>query len=170
MILNLLSCQLLEAVLSYNNSAIPTHCALELLESLSIMSPSVNIVWDSSLGKSFHVHVVYILLKLDDISCMTARDSTNIETLKEILYLILCYSSNSTLTPFYLIRTLFCHIASSITYIFSFYCYLFLFLFFFFLFCCFSLHVHSYKVATIVFSHAPCNKLLIFLKKNSWPM
>jgi len=160
---NLSNCQLLEVVLGYNNSAIPTHCALELLEPSSIMLPSVNIVWDSSLGKSFCVHAVYTLLKLDDISCMTARDSTNIGTLEGILYLIFCYSSNLTLTPFPLIKTLFCCVVFSITCIFSFYFPLFLLpsLFFFFSPCCFSLHVRSYKVATTVCPRAPCNKLLI---------
>ena len=173
---NLLNHQPLEAVLGYNNSAILTHCTLELLEPSSIMSPSVNIVWDSSLEKSFCVHVVYILSKLGNISCMTARDSTNIGTLEGILYLIFCYSSNLTLMPFPLIRMLFCHIVFSITCILSFSCffsfYFSLFIipspFFFFLPCCFSLHVCSYEVATIVCPHTLCNKLLIFLKKKSW--
>ena len=116
---NLSNHQPLETVLGYNILAIPTHCVLELLEPLSIMPPSVNIIWDSSLEKSFHV---YTLLKLDDISCMTVKDSTNIGTLEGILYLIFCYSSNLTLMPFLLTRTLFCHIAFSITCIFFFSC------------------------------------------------
>jgi len=82
---NLLNCQPLKVVLGCNILAIPTCCALELLEPLSIMLPSVNIVWDSSLGKISHIYVVYILLNLGDTSCMTARDLTNIEILEGIL-------------------------------------------------------------------------------------
>jgi len=104
---NLLNHQLLETVLSYNNLAILTHCVLKLLEPSSIMFPLVNIMWDSSLRKSFHVHVVYTLSKLGNISCMTARYLINIGTLEGILHLILCYSSNLTLISFSLIRTLF---------------------------------------------------------------
>ena len=104
---NLLNHQLLETVLSYNNLAILTHYVLKLLEPSSIISLLVNIIWDSSLRKSFHIYVVYTLSKLGNISCITARDLINIGTLEGILYLIFCYSSNLILTPFPLIRTLF---------------------------------------------------------------
>ena len=134
-----MNCQLLKTVLDYNNLAIQTHCMLELLEPSSIMPPSVNIIWDSSLGKSFCIYMVYTLLKLGDISCMTARDSTNIRTLEEIFYLIFCYSSNLTLTPFPLIRTLLCYIVFSIICILSFSCFFFFHFFLFFLFF-FSFH------------------------------
>ena len=165
---NILNYQLLEAVLSYNNLAILTHCALKLLEPSSIMPPLVNIIWDSFPRKSFYVHMVYTLSKLGNISCMTARDSINIGTLKGILHFIFCYSSNLTLTPFSLIRTLFCHIMFSITCILFFHFFLFFLLSFFFSFLlyCFSLHVHSYKVAITVCPYTLCNKLLI-LKKQS---
>ena len=73
--------------------------------------------------EEFHVHVVYILSKLGNISCITARDSTNIGILEEILYLIFCDLSNLTLMPFHLIRTLFCHIVLSIAYILFFSCF-----------------------------------------------
>jgi len=118
---NLSNHWLLETVLGYNYSAIPTHYALELLEPSSIILPSVNIIWDSFLEKSFHVYAVYTLLKLGDISCITARDSTNIGILEGILYLIFYYFSNLTLISFPLIKTLFCHIVFNITCIFSFY-------------------------------------------------
>ena len=73
--------------------------------------------------EEFHVHVVYILSKLGNISCITARDSTNIGILEEILYFIFCDLSNLTLMPFHLIRTLFCHIVLSIAYILFFSCF-----------------------------------------------
>ena len=79
------SCWPLKAVLGCNILAIPTCCMLELLEPSSIMLPSANIIWDPSLGKISCVHAVYILLKLGDTSCMTARDSTNIGILEGIL-------------------------------------------------------------------------------------
>ena len=119
--------------------------------------------------EEFHVHVVYTLSKLGNISCMTARDSTNIGILKGILYLIFCDFSNLTLMPFHLIRTLFCHIVLSITCVLFFSCFfsfhfsLFLrpSLFVLFWSCCFSLYVQSYEVATMVYPHTLCNKLLI---------
>ena len=92
----LLSHPLSKAVLGFNILAILIHCALELLEPLSITLLLVNIVWGFSLGKNSCVHVVYTLLNLDDISCMNARDSTIIGTPEGILQLIFHYSLNLT--------------------------------------------------------------------------
>ena len=152
-------------VLSCNILAFPTHCVLESLKQLLIMLPSVNIISNSSLGKIFCIHVVYILLKLDDISCMNVRGSTDIRILEEILLLISHYSSNLTLVLFPLFKaSLICN------YIFLYFLLLLSFFFsslssFLFLFlpsCCFSMYVCSYEVATIVCPHTLCNKLMIF--------
>ena len=72
-------------VLGCNISAILTYCVLELLKLSSITLLPVNIARGFSLGKNSCVHAVYIQLNLGNISCITARNSTTIETPEEIL-------------------------------------------------------------------------------------
>ena len=111
----LLNCWISKVVLSCNNLVTLTHCVLEPLELLSITHPSANIVWDSSLRRTSHIHAVYIQLKSEDISYMNIRGSINIRTLEEIPLLILHYFSNLTLVLFLLVRSLLICIAFSIT-------------------------------------------------------
>ena len=100
------NCQISKVVLGYNNLVTLTHCALELLELLSIMYPLVNIIWDSSLKRTSCVYMAYIQLKPEDISYMNVRGSINIGTLEEISLLILYYFFNLTLVLFLLDRPL----------------------------------------------------------------
>ena len=104
-----------KVVLGCNNLVTLTHCVSEPLELLLITHPSANIVWDSFLRKTSHIHTVYIQLKSEDISYMNIRGSINIRTLEEIPLLILHYFSNLTLVLFLLVRSLLICIAFSIT-------------------------------------------------------
>ena len=63
----------------FNILATPTHFVQELLEQLSIMLQLVNIDLDSSLERTFHIHVGYTLLKPNDISCTSVGDLIIIE-------------------------------------------------------------------------------------------
>jgi len=140
-------------------------CVLKPFEQLLITLPLANIVLNSSLGKIFCVHVVYILLKLDNISCINIRGSMDIGILEEILLLISYYSSNLILVLSPLFKASVIHNTFSITFFSIFFFCFPSFCFLFLSSCCFSLHVCSYKVATMVCPCAPCNKLMIFLKK-----
>ena len=126
-----MSCQLSRIVLGFSISATLTHYMLELLKPLSIILPSVNINWGSFLGKNFHVHAVYILLNLGDISCTTARDSTITRIQEEILLLTSHCFLNTIVIPSPKENTLLYQLTYSL---FSFVIFLFFFLFFFFFF------------------------------------
>ena len=54
----------------FNILATPTHFVQGLLEQSSIISQLVNINSGSSLEKTFHVYIGYILSKPNNISCM----------------------------------------------------------------------------------------------------
>jgi len=60
------------------------HYALELQEQLLTMLQPVNISLDFSPKKALHVHVNYIPLNQDGISCTSVIDLTAIGTQEEI--------------------------------------------------------------------------------------
>ena len=144
--------------------ATPIHFMQELLELLLIMLLLVNIDLSFSIKKTFHIHIDYIQLNPDDISCMSVRSSIIIGIWEETQLLTSHYSLNSTVRCFHLCRApLYCSFSflfldrlvivvsvffSSFSFCVSFQC-------------CFCLLVCSYEVTTTVCPCTLCNKLLI---------
>ena len=149
---------------SLNILAIPICFVLELQEQQSIMHQQANTELDSSLGKILCVHVANTLSKQDAIFYMTAKGSTTTGIQEGIPLHTSFFSQNLMVmhSPYYLVK--FCLRYSNL-YSSSYFVQCFS-LFFsslslsLFPFMQFTSIVSSYKVATTVCLHAPCNKLL----------
>jgi len=107
--LNHLLLQTLRVAHGFNILVILICFVLELLELSSTIHSLVNTNSGSSLRRTFHVLVVYILLNLSNISCIIVRDLTITGIWEETQLLTSPYSLNSTAKLLCLKKTLLHH-------------------------------------------------------------
>ena len=106
MILNHLFFQTSRAAHGFNILVILICFVLELLELPSTINPLVNTDLGSSLRRTFHIFLVYILLSLSDIFCMIVGDLTITRIWEKTQLFTSSYSLNATAELFCLRKTL----------------------------------------------------------------